>query len=531
MRTSVDGSVNQIRTAKEPLNDLNFSDLHKETAMEASLELVVEYEVEPPFSSVKIVRDIRTGTVSYIVNEPDVGGEVAEMARIARQILISSLKSFPRTEQERLNYLREFLADFKKSREGRLSKIDLEKIFYLLQRELQGYGPVQVPVLDDNVEDISCVGPNAQIYVVHRKFGSISTNIEFENEDELDDFVRRIVQRSGKHISIAVPMVDCTMPNGARLQATLGREVTKNGSSFTIRRFREQPFTPLDLIKIRTMSPEIAVYLWQAVEAEQNMFVIGGTATGKTTTLNSILLFVPPEKKLVSIEDTRELNIPHENWIQMLTRPGTGDVNPATKKRVGELDMFNLLVNSLRQRPDYTIVGEVRGREAYTVFQAMSTGQSVISTFHANDIPSFVHRLEGEPLNIPRAMISSLDIVILQTLTKVGKDTVRRIKKIVEIVDLEKTSNEVVTNTVFEWDPDTDKFTFSGHSYFQNKLLKNGDLTSEQFEMELIKRRNLLDRLAVGNSVKFSNFADEIHRMIEKPGSQSKGENKERSGS
>ena len=215
----------------------------------------------------------------------------------------------------------------------------------------------------------------------------------------------------------------------------------------------------------------------------------------------------------------------------MLTRPGTGDVNPATKKRVGELDMFNLLVNSLRQRPDYIIVGEVRGREAYTVFQAMSTGQSVISTFHANDISSFVHRLEGEPLNIPRAMISSLDIVILQTLTKVGKDTVRRIKKIVEIVDLEKTSNEVVTNTVFEWDPDTDKFTFSGHSYFQNRLLKNGGLTSEQFEMELIKRRNLLDRLAVGNSVKFSNFADEIHRMIEKPGSQFKGKNKERSGS
>ena len=176
---SVDGSVNQIRTAKEPLNDLNFSDLHKETAMGASLELVVEYEVEPPFSSVKIVRDIRTRTVSYIVNEPDVGREVAEMARIARQILISNLKSFPRTEHERLNYLREFLADFKKSREGGLSKIDLEKIFYLLQRELQGYGPVQVPVLDDNIEDISCVGPNAQIYVVHRKFGSISTNIEF----------------------------------------------------------------------------------------------------------------------------------------------------------------------------------------------------------------------------------------------------------------------------------------------------------------------------------------------------------------
>jgi Type IV secretory pathway, VirB11 components, and related ATPases involved in archaeal flagella biosynthesis len=321
LRTSVDGSVNQIRTANESLNDLNFSDLHKETAMEANLELVVEYGVEPPFSSVKIVKDIRTGTVSYIVNEPDVGREVAEMTRIARQILISNLKSFPRTEQERLNYLRKFLADFKKSREGVLSKIDLEKIFYLLQRELQGYGPVQVPVLDDNVEDISCVGPNAQIYVVHRKFGSISTNIEFENEDELDDFVRRIVQRSGKHISIAVPMVDCTMPNGARLQATLGREVTKNGSSFTIRRFREQPFTPLELIKIGTMSPEIAVYLWQAVEAGQNMFVIGGTATGKTTTLNSILLFVPPEKKLVSIEDTRELNTPHENWIQMLTRP------------------------------------------------------------------------------------------------------------------------------------------------------------------------------------------------------------------
>ena len=152
----------------------------------------------------------------------------------------------------------------------------------------------------------------------------------------------------------------------------------------------------------------------------------------------------------------------------------------------------------------------------------------MFSLSRLSQLSSFVHRLEGEPLNIPRAMISSLDIVILQTLTKVGKDTVRRIKKIVEIVDLEKTSNEVVTNTVFEWDPDTDRFTFSGHSYFQNKLLKNGGLTIEQFEMESIKRRNLLDRLTIENSVKFSNFADEIHRMVGKPSSQSKSENKER---
>jgi flagellar protein FlaI len=479
---------------------------------ESSKQILEEYVISPPFSSVKIMKSKEDGILTYTVVEPPLSEKEDNFFKRVRSQFISSIVSYPEAREDRINLMKSFLKSVNVPPSGALPDQELEKILYYITREFEGYGKVEVPMVDENVEDISCVGPDTPLYVVHKKYGSIVSNLKFESEEELDAFVRLVVQRSGKHISISAPMVDCSLPNGARLQATLGREVTKNGSTFTVRRFKRDPFTPIDLIKLGTMNTDIAVYLWLAIESGENMFIIGGTASGKTTTLNSILLFIPPGKKIVSIEDTRELNIPHENWVQSLTRQGIGDVNPSTRKKVGELDMFDLLVSSLRQRPDYIIVGEVRGREAYTVFQSMATGQPAIGTFHSSDVPSFIHRLEGEPLKIPRSMISALDIVILQSLTNVANTTVRRIKSIVEISGMDSTTNEILTNTVFQWDPILDSFKYSGHSNLEERMITRNNWSLEHLNDEISRRKEFLEKMSKAQTIDFSNFPGIINK-------------------
>src|SRR5256885_859604 len=211
-------------------------------------------------------------------------------------------------------------------------KAPKERIMYFVFRDFIRYGPIDVVMTDVQVEDVSCDGVQVPLYIYHRKYGSIPSNLKFDSAEELDSFVVWLAQRSGKHISVALPMLDATIPDGSRLQATLGMHVTKRGSSFTIRRFRENPFTPLDLVRFKTMSPEMMAYLWLAIENGQSMLICGGTASGKTTTLNAILLFIPPQMKIVSIEDTRELNLPHENWVPLLTRAGFGGRVASTGK-------------------------------------------------------------------------------------------------------------------------------------------------------------------------------------------------------
>ncbi len=477
------------------------------------MELIEDYEIQPPFSRVMIVKEKESGTLSYLVIEPTLNQDSVDFYKKARKAFVASLDSFPPKGTERTKTIREYLMRYGRRVNRDLTELEIEKILYFFVREFEGFGPVEVPLLDNNVEDISCVGTSAPVFIVHRRYGSLVSNVMFKDEDDLNNYIRLIVQRSGKHISVAVPMVDCTLPNGSRLQATLGREVTKNGPSFTIRRFRDEPFTPIDLVELGTLDPHAAVYLWRAVEKGQNMFIVGGTASGKTTMLNSILLFVPVNKKVVSIEDTRELKIPHENWIQTVTRQGTGDINPATRKRVGELDMFDLLVNSLRQRPDYVVIGEVRGREAYTVFQSMATGQSAIATFHSSDIPALIHRLEGEPLNIPRSMLSSLNIVVLLGQVKRGTATLRRVKKIVEIVGVDKFSNEVETNTAFEWDPASDKLIYGGHSHFLDQIIRSENESVEGLNQETSGRLELIDRLRRNERISSEDFVSEIDRF------------------
>jgi flagellar protein FlaI len=275
------------------------------------------------------------------------------------------------------------------------------------------------------------------------------------------------------------------------VQATYSKEVTTRGGTFTIRRFKEKPFTPVDLIKFGTASPEMVAYFWIGVEHGESMIIAGGTASGKTATLNSIALFIPPGAKIVTMEDTREINLPHENWIPGTTRSGVGE-KEASGKSAGEIDMYDLVRAALRQRPNYIIVGEVRGKETYIMFQAMATGHTTYSTMHADSVKSMVNRLENPPINCPRILLTALRNVIIQTHVRVGTELARRIKQVIEIVGFEPETNELITNTVYEWDQATDKFLYKGHSFLFDKIMEMKSLTHEQMMTEFSRRVDIV---------------------------------------
>ncbi|MCK4455058.1 MAG: type II/IV secretion system ATPase subunit, partial [Thermoplasmata archaeon] len=277
-------------------------------------------------------------------------------------------------------------------------------------------------------------------------------------------------------------------------------EVTTRGSSFTIRRFKEKPFTPTELIRYNTASSEMVAYLWLAVEHGRSMMICGGTATGKTATLNAAALFIRPGAKIVSIEDTREINLPHENWIPGTTRSGVGEKG-LDGKAAGEIDMFDLVRAALRQRPNYIIVGEVRGRETYTMFQAMATGHPTMSTMHADSVKSMVNRLENPPINTPRILLTALNFVVVQNFARIGAESeqVRRVFQIVELVGFEPETNELITNTVYEWDMATDSFIYKGHSFLFDELQEMKNMTHDEMDQEFQRRVDLVNYMVEKN--------------------------------
>lgn len=367
-------------------------------------------------------------------------------------------------------------------------------VLYHLLRDLVGFGPIDVPMADPEIEDISCDGVGVPLYVHHRRFGSLPTDRRFADDRELDRYVRWLAQRSGASLSLARPLLEATLPGGARLQASLGHQVTTRGSTFTIRRFSDRPLSPLDLIRRGTASPAVMAYLWLAVEAGESFMVCGGTASGKTTTLNATLQFVPTDRKVVSIEDTRELNLPHENWVPLVTRAGGGAASSGNAGE-GAVDMFDLLAAALRQRPQYLAVGEVRGREAYTVFQAMATGRTCLATFHAESVSALVHRMESPPISLPRALIAALPLVLLQRQVVVDDRPARRVQSVTEIIGRDPETEELVTSPVFEWDPTTDEFAFTGESRLLRQLAEGGSAPSTAIDRELDRRASLLRHL------------------------------------
>ncbi len=452
--------------------------------------------IRDPFSFVRVTYHNARNEHLYEVIEPPLSEIEKELFDRLKTQLVDLFAPLPELDAEtRRRELRRMVDDLFQKWEISPSPTTKGRLIYYLERDFIGYGIVDVPMTDSEVEDISCDGVGIPLYIYHRKYGSIRSNLKFTSAEAVDSYVVWLAQRSGKHISVANPMLDATIPDGSRLQATLGTHVTKRGSSFTVRRFRDNPFTPVDLLKFKTMSPEMMAYLWIAIESGQSMMVCGGTASGKTTTLNAVLLFIPPQMKIVSIEDTRELNLPHENWVPSLTRAGFGAKNLVSGKAPGEIDMFDLLAAALRQRPQYLMVGEVRGAEAFIVFQAMATGKTCYTTFHAESVSAMVHRMENPPITLPRSLVSALNLVLLQRQVKVGNKMTRRVQSLTEIVGLDPETNELITNSVYSWNPADDTFLFSGHSYIYERVAIMKNLSMREMEREVRNRVEMLEYL------------------------------------
>ncbi|RLF48310.1 MAG: secretion system protein E [Thermoplasmata archaeon] len=451
---------------------------------EDHIEVVEVHPIIKPFAFVRILYDNKNHEYIYEVLEPKLNAEERKLLEFIKETLLKTmdieLTEF--SEDEAKEYLRKNVDGIIRDYSISMDDVTKEKIMYYVIRDFLGYGKIDVLMRDPMIEDISCDAAGVPIFIYHRNYESIKTNIVFQTDNELDSFVIQLAQKCGRHISIARPLLDATMPDGSRLQACLAREVSAMGSNFTIRRFREEPFTPTHLVEFNTISPEMAAYFWMAIEHGASAIIAGGTASGKTTTLNALSLFIPPQMKIVSIEDTREINLPHPNWIASVTRETSGETE---ESKVG---MFDLLKAALRQRPEYIIVGEIRGEEAVVLFQAMATGHTVYSTMHADSIFSVVHRLEGEPINIPRIQLQALDIVAIQGLMRIGRKRVRRVKEVVEVVGIDPTTEDILTNEVFKWNPRKDTFDYYGKGHVMDRIAEQRNWTDRELNEEFNRR-------------------------------------------
>ena len=465
-----------------PLVDFNMPD-------GANYKEIDLYTVNEPYAYIRIIHDPDLHEYKYQVIEPSLSDIEYELLNTIKTRLVETLDVNLKnvTRDNAKEYLRKRVTALLNDYRIDMSPANREKIFYYVTRDYVGYGTIDAMMRDTRIEDISCDGPNTPIYIYHKEHESLPSTIEFHGDDELDSFVIRIAQVCGRHISISNPLLDATMPEGSRIQLTLGREVTTRGSTFTIRRFNENPMTPSDLVNVHTFSTAMMAYMWLAVESSKSIVFAGGTASGKTTAMNAIALFIQPEMKIVSIEDTRELNLPHPNWIPGVTRESfAGEAK-------GSIEMYELLRASLRQRPEYILVGEVRGSEAYVLFQAMSTGHTTFSTMHADSVQSIVHRLENPPINVPRIMMQALDVVAIQAQVKVGDERVRRCKSLTEIVGVDPRTGELLTNEVFTWNAAKDAFQYSGRSYVVESVMEMRGWDETKVREELKMRQEVLE--------------------------------------
>jgi len=474
------------------------------------------YSVQEPYAYAAIVKDPKTHKIRYKVIEPTLLEEEAEMLKEIKCILMEeidvNLKEID-TREKASEYLKQKIQEVIKNYRLEIAEEAIDKLMYYIVRDFVYYGKIDPLMKDRMVEDISADGVNIPIYVWHREYESLPTNIIFEDESELNSFIVRLAYLSGKNISMASPMLDASLPDGSRIQLTYGNEITRRGSTFTIRRFRVDPLTISDLIGFNTLSSGMAAYFWYAIENRASVLVAGGVASGKTTILNCLSMFIKPELKIVSVEDTAELNLPHENWIPSVVRASFG----YEEKGPGAITLFDLLKAAVRQRPDFIIVGEVRGAEAYTLFQAMATGHLGMSTIHAESVDSVVHRLESEPMNIPRSLLAMIDVVTIQVRTEIDDKPARRTSAVTEVVALDPETKELLTNDVFTWDIRSDSFKYTGRSHILERNMEKTGISVEEIREELERRKAVLEWMVRKNIRKYTEVANVIREYYANP--------------
>ena len=454
------------------------------------------YSLLIPYSYAAIVED-ENKDLSYSLLEPTLTpldeAWVNEIKAILWDELFINTKDFP-TKKEAEEFLKTKVWEITRKYKIKIDLNTLGKYQYYITRDFLNFAKIDGIMRDENIEDVSCDGVGIPVFVWHRKYESIPTNIFFQTPEELENFIFKIAYLCGRHISIAQPLLDGTLPDGSRAQVTYGKEVTPKGSTFTIRKFRRSPLTITDLIIYNALSTEIAAYYWFLIENRHSVMIGGDIGGGKTTMLNAISLFIRPTLKIVSIEDTQEIRLPHQNWQMMVTRQGLGTGGGAVGEGgIGSISMFDLLRAALRQRPDFIIVGEIRGEEAYALFQAMATGHLGLTTIHAEDVQGVLHRLTTRPMNIPYTQVENLNAISIVRRLVVNNISLRRTISVSEMLGWDRERNDFKIQEIFKWDAENDKFDYLGKSPLLESIAKQWGYSKEEIDEELRMRKTILD--------------------------------------
>lgn len=433
--------------------------------------------------------DNNLGSLLYNVVEPKLSPEDMKLVEEIKKDIEDRLDvDFSKLGDVRAKKL---LSDEIKNTLANFPSVSMSKvpaIQYNIEKEIFGLGVIEPLMKDPEIEDISCDGVNIPIYIYHRnpKFGPLRTTLSFSDSTELDRFILKLAQKCGKSISVADPLLDAALPDGSRVQCTMGTDIARRGSNFTIRKFTSYPLTPTHMMHYKAVDSMQLAYLWLAIENGKSILISGGTATGKTSMLNALSLFIRPNLKILSIEDTPELRLPHTHWIPEVARSPL-----SVKGKLGEVTLFDLLKSSLRQRPDYLVVGEVRGKEAFVLFQQMATGHPSLATIHAASLTQLIDRLVTPPISLPPALIENVDIIIFLQRVKVNGKSTRRATEIIEIIGFEK--DRPISAKIFEWTAAKDKFISESRSKVLQSVARMSGLEENTVQAEILRRKKVLE--------------------------------------
>ncbi len=479
------------------------------------LKVVDKYPLYEPFSHVVIAQNPKTGEYKYILDELQLDPLERGVYDRILEILLAEIES----PKEEIADPRKFFAEEAKKivdkyriSLGWLPDVSWYKILYHAERDLVGFGKIDPLMRDPNIEDISCDGVTKPVYVWHRNYESIETNLQFQSDEILDNMVVKLVHMAGKHVSSAFPIVDASLPGKHRLAVCYRREITPFGTAFTIRKFREDPYSIVDLINIGTFSEEMAAYFWMCLENRSSIMILGGTAAGKTTALNTLACLIKPGSKIITIEETAELNLPLENWVSLIARQSYG----LGGSSVGEVALFDLVKTSMRHRPDILVVGEVRGQEAYVLFQALATGHGGMCTMHAENLDSAVKRLTQKPMDISPAYIPLMNIVLsIQRVHLTKNNEKRAYRRVITVNEIEDYENY---KAPCKWDPVKDKHVMDfDKSTLLSFLAERQGVTKKDLIDEIGRRRDVLHWMRERNIRSYKDVAAIVAEYYARP--------------
>ena len=463
------------------------------------------------------------GYMEYVIIEPEIP-ERKVMDLAERMFAVQSGHMDPPIEiTERYNMVENYidkhisltdtavdyskLGDVYKLQTMPIMKKDFQGFKYHFLQRRAGTGILDPFLADANLEDISIIGAG-NVYVIHKSFGALKSPL-FLGQEEIDELIISMSEQFGKTVSHAKPVVDASLPDGSRINVVYGKDISRKGTNTTIRKFASTPLSITQILSSKTFDFREAAYLWMMMSEGMSMFICGETASGKTTSAMSLTAFIPSNWKIVTIEDTPELTLPHSNWINETTRD--------TGHEHSSVTMFDLLKASLRQRPNYIIVGEIRGAEGNIAFQAMQTGHPVISTFHAAGMTGLVQRLSNDPINVPKTHLENLNMAVFQAAVQgPGGKRVRRVISINEIIGYDPAGNNIMFIPVFNWDPGTDTTKFRGKgssALFASKLLQLRGMDKRDEGLlyeELDLRANILQKMMEKKIFNFYDVFDSI---------------------